>query len=257
MPKVFALAISTFKEALRNKVMYGAVFFAVALVAAGALFGNVSVGEQSLVVKDFGLFALSYSGAIIVMLSGVSLVSRELGRKTIYNILSKPVSRGQFIVGKFLGLCFASCFVVLSMSALFLATCFFYDEKIDLLMVQGVGLVLLETIVVCGLVIFFSSLVVTPALAGLFSLGVFLTGKSIAAVTRFIESDPELSYLQEIIIAIKYLVPQGHLFSANESLVYGVSMGGAYFLQTLTYALIYTLACVTGAAGLFYQRTLK
>ena len=102
--KIYAIALNTFREAVRNKILYSVLAFAVLLVAISALFGSVTIGETQRVIKDFGLFALSFFGAISTIICGVSLLNKELKQKTIHNIISKPVARWEFIVGKYLGL---------------------------------------------------------------------------------------------------------------------------------------------------------
>ncbi|MCC6953509.1 MAG: ABC transporter permease subunit, partial [Deltaproteobacteria bacterium] len=96
---ITAIALNTFREAIRNKVLYSGFLFVALLIAGSALFGSVSVGSQIKVIKDFGLFSLSIFGAIVAVAIGVNLLNKELKQKTIYNILSKPVERWQFIVG--------------------------------------------------------------------------------------------------------------------------------------------------------------
>jgi ABC-type transport system involved in multi-copper enzyme maturation permease subunit len=102
--KVFGIAINTYREAIRNRILYAVVAFGMVLVALSAFFGAVSIGNQADVIKDFGLFSLSFCGAVLTILSGVNLLHNEMAHKTVYNILSKPVSRWQFILGKQLGL---------------------------------------------------------------------------------------------------------------------------------------------------------
>jgi ABC-type transport system involved in multi-copper enzyme maturation permease subunit len=100
MTKLYAIAINTMREAIRNKLLYSILLFAVLVVAVAALFGSVSIGDQMKFVKDFSLMSVSLFGVAIAVMLGVSMLNKELGRKTIYNILSKPVARWEFIVGK-------------------------------------------------------------------------------------------------------------------------------------------------------------
>ena len=102
----------TAREALRNKVLYSILAFAALVVGVAALFGSASIGNQMKFVKDFSLAAISLFGVVIAVTLGVSMLSKELGRRTILNILSKPVARWQFIVGKFAGLAATLAIVV-------------------------------------------------------------------------------------------------------------------------------------------------
>jgi ABC-type transport system involved in multi-copper enzyme maturation permease subunit len=99
MRKILALALNTGREAIRQRILYSILFFAVLMVAVSALFGAASIGDQVKYMKDFSLMSVSLFGVIIAIVLGVNLLHQELGRKTIVNILSKPVARWQFLVG--------------------------------------------------------------------------------------------------------------------------------------------------------------
>jgi ABC-type transport system involved in multi-copper enzyme maturation permease subunit len=132
--RVSAICLNTFREALRNKILYSVLFFAVLLIGISAFFGAVSIGQQEQVIKNFGLFSLSFFGAIITILSGVSLLSKELKQKTVYNILSKPINRWEFILGKYLGLTFTVCLLValMGIGLVIFVACF--ERRVDWLL---------------------------------------------------------------------------------------------------------------------------
>ena len=113
----FRVSRHTAREALRNKVLYSILAFAALVVGVAALFGSASIGNQMKFVKDFSLAAISLFGVVIAVTLGVSMLSKELGRRTILNILSKPVARWQFIVGKFAGLALTLVIVVALMTS--------------------------------------------------------------------------------------------------------------------------------------------
>ena len=92
------IALNTFRELVRGKTLYGVIFTSAIIVAISALFGSVSVGDQLLVVKDFGLFSVSFSAVVFAVITGASLLHKELERKTVFNILSKPVNRSEFVL---------------------------------------------------------------------------------------------------------------------------------------------------------------
>ena len=104
MRQVAAIALNTAREAIRNRILYSILFFAMLMVGISAVFGAASIGDQVKYMKDFSLMSVSLFGVIIAVVLGVNLLHQELGKKTIVNILSKPVARWQFLVGKFLGL---------------------------------------------------------------------------------------------------------------------------------------------------------
>lgn len=255
--KVFVIALNTFREAVRNKILYSVVLFAILLVGVSAFFGSVSIAQQERVIKDFGLFSLSFFGAIITILSGVTLLNKELKQKTIYNILSKPVSRWQFIVGKHLGLtCTVSLLVCLMGLALtgFVA-CF--EGRIDWLMFQGIVFVLLEVSVVAAVAMFFSSLVVTTTLTGIFTLGTYIAGRSISYLTYFAE-DPETSNpaLESVVAVLDWILPDLSIFNVGNQLVYGNAVSAEHVAYAVLYAAGYSVVALALASFIFERREL-
>ena len=102
--KVYAIAINTFKEVIRDKIFYSLVFFAVLLLGASVLLSTLTLGEQSKIIEDLSLSGIEILGVIIAIFVGIGLVNKELEKKTIYTIISKPIERWQFLLGKYLGL---------------------------------------------------------------------------------------------------------------------------------------------------------
>src|SRR4030095_8873263 len=101
---VALVARAVFKESVRDRVPYGMVIFAVLLMAASYLIGQLTAGQDVKVIKDLGLAALSVFGLAIAVFIGIGLVAKEVERRSIFALLTKPVTRGQFIVGKYAGL---------------------------------------------------------------------------------------------------------------------------------------------------------
>src|SRR5215813_9499760 len=164
--KVLAIAVNTSREAIRNKVLYSILSFACLLTAIAAAFGAVSIGDTTKFVKDFSLLSISLFGVVTTLVLGVNLLSKELGKRTIYNILSKPVARWQFLVGKFLGLLATLAIMMGLLTAGLFAVLWLLEERIAWEMIPVVVAMLMELVVLLAAAIFFSSIVVTPALAG-------------------------------------------------------------------------------------------
>lgn len=187
MRSIFSVAKNTLRETLRGGVLWAEALVAVLLLFGVGLFGSVSIGNQALVVKDFSFFVMSFLPVVFVTLVGASLVQKEIARKTIYHILSKPVSRSSVLVGKFLGLfgvALSLFFVALVVSCL--AQGVIVGEWFDVIRPE-LMLIIFELLIVSALVIFFSSIVVTPLLTGVFTFGVFLAGRSIEYIKMFID----------------------------------------------------------------------
>jgi ABC-type transport system involved in multi-copper enzyme maturation permease subunit len=102
--RVGAVALNTFREAVRDRVLYNLVFFALVMIAASILVGQVSIGIHEMVIVTLGLSAISVIGFLIAVFIGVGLVSKEMEKRTLYALLAKPVRRWEFLLGKFGGL---------------------------------------------------------------------------------------------------------------------------------------------------------
>ncbi len=104
MRRAGIVALNTFREAVRDRVLYNLVFFALAMIAASILVGQVSIGIEEMVIVTLGLSAISVIGLLIAVFIGVGLVSKEMDKRTLYALLAKPVRRWEFLLGKFGGL---------------------------------------------------------------------------------------------------------------------------------------------------------
>src|SRR6185436_4809779 len=101
---IWAIAVNTVRESVRSKLLYGLLFFAVLMIGSGAVVASLSYVEGDRILQDVGMGSVRLFGVAIAILVGINLIHREVDRRTVYTILSKPLSRGEFLVGKFLGL---------------------------------------------------------------------------------------------------------------------------------------------------------
>ncbi|HEU4430907.1 MAG TPA: ABC transporter permease, partial [Myxococcota bacterium] len=172
---VLAIAGNTWRDAIRSKVLYVLLFFALVLIATSATLATLSYVERERILQDVSLAAIRFFGAAIAIFVGVGLVHREVDRRTIFTVLSKPVERSAFIVGKYAGF-IATLWVLLAvMSACFVAASLAANAPLDRGHAIALGLVGLELAVVVAFATLFSSFA-TPFLAGCYSLGIYLVG---------------------------------------------------------------------------------
>lgn len=255
--KVLAIALNTHREAVRNKILYSVVLFAAVLIGVSALFGSVTIGSQVKVIKDFGLFSLSFLGALITIIAGGSLLSRELKQRTVYNILSKPVSRAQFIVGKYLGLTLTVQVLIALMGLGLVGFLALMEGTVDLLLFQGIFLVLLEVAVVAAVSMFFSALVVTTTLSGLFTLAFYIAGRSITYFGYFLkESADTPTVVSRIVQIFDAILPDLSLFNHGDTLVYGHAVSAATAGTAAAYAFAYSVVALLLAVIIFERREL-
>lgn len=221
MNVIYAIALTTYRESIRSKILYSTLFFAVMLIAVASLFGMVTIGDQVRVIKDFGLFAISLATIAYAVISGSALLQKELAKKTVYNILAKPVERSEFLIGKFLGMVFTSTTLLALMAAGLSVYVALFEGRFDLLLLQAYLLMWLEVVLVCAAAIFFSAIVVTPLLNGLFTLGFFVAGRSVPFILYFVEEAKVSGLGAYVIEAFYWGLPHLHRFNVANDVVYG------------------------------------
>ncbi len=253
MRKVFAIALNTAREAVRNRILYSILFFAVLMVAVAALFGAASIGDQTKYMKDFSVMSVSLFGVIIAIVLGVNLLHQELGRKTIFNILSKPVARWQFMVGKFFGLVGTLSLIVVVLSAGVVGCFALLTGRLDWGLVVASVATLLEIVVVIAVALFFSSLVVTPALAGMFTAATFIAGRSATYLLYFLTGEHPPA-VQAAAHALYWALPRLDRFTIADQVVYGVLPDPSYLVVLVAYAVAYAAVLLLLSIGLFSRR---
>lgn len=271
MSRIFAIAQNTFREAIRDRILYLVAAFGVVVLASGKLVGWVSVGEDVKIVRDVGLAAISFFGALIAILVGTGLVQRELGGRTIYTILARPVARWEFILGKYFGLLGTTLLVVAAMSALFLVylaavtalapgepvTGSPPPEALGLAVWQALFLAGCELLVVTAFAVFFSA-VSTPILSAVFTFLVYVAGQfasSVELLAQMISKAPGGgSRLGRVVLEVLYrLMPNLDLMNIRSNAVHGLAVPMAQVFWSALYAAAYA-ACVLALACMLFER---
>lgn len=252
--QVAALARTTFLESIRSKVLYAVLFFGALMVGVSALFGAVTIGDQLIVIKDFGLMAASLMTTGFTIIAGTTLLHKELFRKTIYNILSKSVTRTSFILGKYLGL-LATAISIMSLMVLGLELFLFpFQGSIDGPVAVVSFYIALELVILCAVALFFSAIVVTPLLSGLFTFGVFLAGRSTDYIHTLIQNSAQSGDSSVLLTTLYYLLPHlSELNVANEA-AYGVIPSTTHILWAGIYSCGYAAILLALTIALFNRR---
>jgi ABC-type transport system involved in multi-copper enzyme maturation permease subunit len=237
MEKIAFIAFVTVIEAIRAKVLYCVLFFYFIIVATSTLFGSVSIGSQSKVIKDFGLFSLSVLSVGYIVIVGATLLHKELKQKTIYNILSKPVQNAEFLIGKFFGLFLSGSILLILMSLSFSSYVYLVDGFLDFGLLRAYYFLFCDLLIVAMLTIFYSSIVVTPIFVGLFSLATFLAGRC----ANYIQ---DLAVEQNSVIAsvFYWILPHLHLTAVSDKIVYNYIPSYGLMAYSLLYVIGYALA---------------
>jgi len=253
--KVKALTINTFREAIRDKVLYSLLFFAVLMVGISYILDQLTIGEKTKIIKDFGLASISIFGVMIAIFVGIGLVYKEIERKTIYNILSKPIPRYQFIIGKYLGLIMTLLIEVVVMSVVLFTMLYFYEGKIDFALFPAVAMIFIELMIVTAFALLFSSFS-TPILSGLFTLSFYIIGHLTADLLELgrRSHNQSLKYFTEILY---YILPNLEYFNIKGKVVYHQNLEQGYLFFASVYGILYILIILLISIVIFQKRDFK
>lgn len=255
--RIGSIAFNTFREAVRDRVLYNLVAFAVLLSVAAILVGEISIDIERLVVVNLGLTAVSLFGVVIAIFMGIGLVSKEIEKRTLYTVLSRPVRRWEFVVGKFFGLTGTLVVNTLFMAiGVFLALLYVAHkfERADVSVLVALYFIVLEFLVVCALALFFSSFS-TPLMSALFTFALFVIGCLADDLRGFARITQGLTGI--LATAIAYLVPNFSAFNIINQAAHGYPVPGPLVLFNTVYALLYSAMAISGAVLIFQRRNLK
>jgi ABC-type transport system involved in multi-copper enzyme maturation permease subunit len=258
MRNVQTVAANTFREAVRDRVLYNLVFFALLMMGAAILVGQISIGIERDVIVSLGLTAISVIGIFIAIFLGVALVSKEMDKRTLYALLAKPVKRWEFLLGKFFGLVMTLTVNTAAMAAgLYIALWSVNHELVqsDVYILVAVYLILLKLALIVALALLFSCFT-TPFLAILFTAGMYVAGLLAGDLRTVhgVEFDPGTLRLTR---GISYLLPNFENFNVLGAVVHGRGVPSAMVWQATLYAILYVAMVLMGAAIVFSRRNLK
>jgi ABC-type transport system involved in multi-copper enzyme maturation permease subunit len=256
MPGV--VAIHTFREAVRDRVLYNLVVFALLMIGAAVLVGQVSIGIDRLVIVNLGLSAISAIGLVMSVFIGVGLVYKELEKRTLYSLLARPIRRWQFLVGKYAGL-LLTLLVNTGFMTVGLAAALYYVGRpfvrSDASILVAIYFILLELALVTALALFFSCFS-SPLLSTLFTLAIYVTGVFANDIREF----GSLTHSRAIYGATRvlyYLAPNFHDFNAIGAAAHGDRLPFSLVWQNTVYAALYAAVVLLAASAVFSRRNLK
>jgi ABC-type transport system involved in multi-copper enzyme maturation permease subunit len=258
MTIVWAVAANTFREAVRDRVLYNLVFFALLMIGAAILVGQISIGIEQTVIISLGLTAISVIGIFIAVFIGVGLVSKEMDKRTLYALLAKPVERWEFLLGKYVGLVMTLGVNTAAMAAgLYLALWTVKHHLVgsDWYLLVAVFLILLKLALIVAMAMLFSCFT-TPFLAILFTVGIYIAGV-FAQNLRTMQTVDMTPATMKVMKAISYLLPNFENFNVMGAVAHGRSVPGALVWHDITYTVVYSAIVLGAAAVVFSRRNLK
>ncbi|HJU41641.1 MAG TPA: ABC transporter permease [Vicinamibacterales bacterium] len=267
MRGIVLVAGAVFRESVRDRVPYSMVVFAVLLMAASYLISQMTAGQDLKIIKDLGLASIAIFGLLIAVFIGIGLVSKEVERKSVYGLLSKPLSRPQFILGKFLGLMLTLTVNIGAMTVALYGVLFFLNvvnpelalvaraPALDPRLLIAIGLILAELMVVTALALFFSTFS-SPLLATLLTLGLWVAGHFNADLRNF-ENVIDSAAVAWIARVLYYVLPNLAPFDVKAEVVHAFPVTVRHVALTVTYAAVYTAVLLTAAVAIFRRRDFK
>ncbi len=256
--RVLTIARNAFREAVRDRVLYNLVLF-VLLLTVGAIFlGELSAAQEAKIIIDLGLSAMLLFGTFIAIFVGTGLVYKEIERRTLYAILAKPVGRGEFLLGKYLGLCLTLAVNVLVMGVGVSLALLFVRRGYDPLVLHvwpAIALIYVELMIVVALALLFSSFS-SPALAALLTFAVFVIGH-FSADLKTLATATGTTAARILFGALFYLLPNLSHYTQITDAGHGLTPAPAAFAAAVAYALVYIAVLLAAAIFIFNRRNFK
>jgi ABC-type transport system involved in multi-copper enzyme maturation permease subunit len=250
--KIKAIASNTFKEAIRDRILYLLLFFAVISIVFSRLLALLTVGDRVKIIKDVGLASLSLFGALMAILMGTGLVYKEIDKKTIFTLLSKPIRRSQFLIGKFAGLVLTLFVMIFLMSLIFMALLFFHTFKIEGKLFIAIFYIFLELILITSVAILFSCFS-TPILSSVFSLSFYLIGHLSWGLETLIKKIRP-GFTRTLAQVFYTFLPDLENFNYKTEVVHGLPIPAGSLIFSTLYGIFYTLFILVLAILIFRKR---
>lgn len=256
--RTLAIARNAFREAVRDRVLYNLVLFVLLLIAGAIFLGELSAGQEAKIIVDLGLSAMLLFGAFIAIFVGVGLVYKEIERRTLYAILAKPIGRGQFLLGKYLGLCLTLLINVLVMGIGVSLALIYVRRGWDPLAMQiwpAIVLIYFELMIITAVALLFSSFS-SPALSALLTFFVFIIGHFSADLKNLATTSNGLA-ARLLFRALYYVLPNLTNFSLITPAAHGMTPSSSSFALAALYMVVYVGVLLASATLVFSRRNFK
>jgi ABC-type transport system involved in multi-copper enzyme maturation permease subunit len=255
--RIFCIAANTFREAVRDRVLYNLIAFALLLTGAAVLVGQISIDIEKLVVINLGLTAVSLFGVVIAIFVGIGLVSKEIEKRTLYTVLSRPVRRWEFIVGKFFGLAGTLLVNTLCMAiGVFLSLLYVSHrlQKPDGWVLVALYFIVLQFLIITALALLFSSFS-SPIMSAVFAFALFIIGSFAEDLRGFAAMAKGITHW--LALGAAYLVPNLSALNVISSVAHGNAVGSSLIIYNTAYSILYASMAICGAVLIFEHRNLK
>ncbi|MSO81922.1 MAG: ABC transporter permease [Acidobacteria bacterium] len=265
MRTIGLVAVNVFKESVRDKVLYNLVAFATLLIAVSYLLGQLTAGQDVKIIKDLGLAAIATFGLLIAVFIGIGLVWKEVERRSIYSLLSKPIRRHEFILGKYAGLALTLLVNVAIMTAAFYGVLAYMNTQFseavraswpapatDPGMLRAIALIAVELLLVTAIALFFSTFS-SPFLSAALTCGLWVIGHFNSDLRNFetVVASRPAAYLAR---GLYYVLPNFAAFDIKTQVVQALPVPGSYLVATAAYGCVYIALLLAAAVVIFSRR---
>lgn len=267
MRPIALIAVNVFRESVRDKVLYNLVLFAVALIGASYVIGQLTAGQDIKIIKDLGLAAISLFGLFIAVFIGIGLVSKEVEKQSVYALLAKPVTRTDIVLGKYAGLILTLAVNLAVMTVALYAvlavmawmgmhpTPGLDPATLDPGLLTAIALIFVELAVVTAIALFFSTFS-TPMLSAALTFAFFIAGRFSTDLDHFNTVTDSRAALW-LTTGLYWVLPNFGPFDVRAEVVHGQPLPTGEILMTVLYGVLYASALLVAATFVFSRRDFK
>jgi ABC-type transport system involved in multi-copper enzyme maturation permease subunit len=238
--KISAIAKVTSKEFTQTEVVLAIIFLWLAIMLVSLAFATVSIGQRVYVLSDLGLCIANIFTILLIVIGGSNLLSKEIKKKSIYTVLSKPISRTSYLLGKFLGLWLASLALNILLHLLLVLFILLFEAQFISVLFINVWYVALQSLILSAICFLASSIMVTPALVGITTFAVFIAGQNITVLTQLLSESSPNSATYRLVYIAESVLPSLASINVADLLTYQQIPGFFHATNSLLYTICYT-----------------
>ena len=264
MTPLWPVAVITFKEGIRNRAVYGISLFALIMMAVNLLISDMIMQEVGKVSVDIALSSISFLGLLLVLFVGINLLAKDLDKRTIYMVLARPISRGEYIVGKFLGMvllivasmCILSLFAVASIFLVKMRYSGYFPRFSWPMIFLSISFTTISLILLSALSFLFASFASTSFISLILTIAAYIIGHSMSDVKALVEaSQDNISPVTvKVVQAAYYIFPNLSLFDIKTQAAHDLAIPMSYIFLAVSYGLAYTCIVIIIASLIFRKR---
>jgi ABC-type transport system involved in multi-copper enzyme maturation permease subunit len=248
----WTIAKNTFREIIRDRILYGIIVFALLLIGLSLVLGQLSFSEQARISADFGFAGIQLGSAVLAIFIGSSLVAKEIEKQTILTLLARPITRTQFVLGKFMGLNLVLLTILLGLSSVLALILFGLGFPISGVFFVAILGIALEAMLLVALALFFGSFA-RPVMTVIFASAIFLLGHWVGSLSYFIEKS-DSAVFRSFARFITWVIPDLERFNWRAAPIYSISVPVSDIILAIGYSLGWTMVLMALTSIIFRRR---